>query len=161
MPILVLARHAHATAEPMRDFDRPLTEEGLAEARAAGQFLAQYPLTHLVASPAKRTAQTGEAVVHALAEAGQTDANGQPVQLLFDSSLYEASPTAWIEVISAIPPEADGAYIVGHNPVVWATIEHLAGQSVAEFKPSSVAVFDIPHWNPEKYPVPVVRNFCV
>lgn len=154
MPHLVLARHATAARPPMADFDRPLTAAGSAEAAAAGEHLTRYPLTHLVASAALRTVQTGEAVARALADA--------PV-LHTDRALYEADIDAWLEVIATIPETATGAYIVGHEPTVSAVIGHLcpALGVPQRFRPSSVAVFDLPHWGlaPGDYPMPEIRNF--
>lgn len=154
MPHLVLARHATAARPPMADYDRPLTAAGSAEAAAAGEHLTRYPLTHLVASAALRTVQTGEAVVRALTDA--------PV-LHTDRALYEADIDAWLEVIATIPETATGAYIVGHESTVSAVIGHLcpALGVPQRFRPSSVAVFDLPHWGlaPGDYPMPKIRNF--
>lgn len=159
MPTLVLARHAHATHEPMPDFDRHLTEEGLAEAALAGRFLSQFALTHLVASPAKRTTQTGQAVVDALNNAYKGRPDFEPVELTFEPALYDATVQTWLDTINAIPRDAKGAYIVGHNPIVWETVERLGGVSYKKFKPSSVAVFQLPSWDVDTWPEPTVRNF--
>lgn len=166
MPHLVLARHATAARPPVADFDRPLTEAGSAEAAAAGEHLTRYPLTHLVASAALRTVQTGEAVVRALTERAGSGAPGNtgdaPV-LHTDRALYEADIDAWLEVIATIPETATGAYIVGHESTVSAVIGHLcpALGVPQRFRPSSVAVFELPHWGlaPGDYPMPEIRNF--
>lgn len=160
MPTLVLARHATAARPPVADFDRPLTEAGSAEAAAAGEHLTRFPLTHLVASAALRTVQTGEAVVRAFADAAGT---GDGPVLHTDRALYEGDIDAWLEVIATIPAEATGAYIVGHEPTVSAVIGRLcpALGVPQRFRPSSIAVFDLPHWGlaPGDYPRPEIRNF--
>ena len=64
---LILLRHAHA--EPpdagQADLDRPLSPEGLAEAEAAGRWLAEQGLVPdcVLCSPARRTRETLEAVL--------------------------------------------------------------------------------------------------
>lgn len=160
MPYLVLARHAtavKAAAVPVDDFDRPLTEAGFAEAAAAGEFLAGLPLEHCVASAALRTVQTGEAVIEAAAR------RGTEPRLLTDSALYDSDVDAWLEAISVIPAAAAGAYLVGHEPTVSEVIGVLCSDlGVPErFRPSSVAVFDLPSWGAEvgRFPVPEIRNF--
>ncbi|WP_101650136.1 SixA phosphatase family protein [Brevibacterium ihuae] len=162
MPVLVLARHAKAARPPVADVDRPLTEAGEIEAARAGEHLAGLPLTHLVASAALRTVQTGEAVVAALGRAAGPAGREAP-RLLTDRALYESGIEYWLEVIRTIPAEAPGAYIVGHEPTVSAVIGHLCpGFGVPErFRPSSIAVFDLPSWDvePGDYPTPEIRCF--
>ena len=64
---LILLRHAHAepaaTGQP--DMDRPLSPEGLAEAEAAGRWLAEQALIpdRVLCSPSRRTRETLEAVL--------------------------------------------------------------------------------------------------
>ena len=159
MPTLVLARHAHATHDPMPDFDRHLTEEGEAEAVLAGRFLSQFALTHLVSSPAKRTTQTGQAVVDALNDAYRGRPDFKQVELQFEPALYNATVQTWLDTINAIPEDVPGAYIVGHNPIVWETVERVGGVSLKKFKPSSVAVFQLPSWDVDSFPEPTVRYF--
>lgn len=160
MPILALARHAQASDRPGLDFDRPLTDKGFAQARAAARFLSQFPLTHVVASPALRTKQTGQAVVDALNDAHAGSPGWEPVSLSFHPGLYEAELDTWLDVIAAIPENAPGAYIVGHNPTVWRAVCTLSEQVLMDYRPSTVAVFDIPRWGVEiPYPAPDVREF--
>ncbi len=156
MPILVVARHAHTEKDADSDFDRRLTPEGEAEAARAGQFLSDLPLDYLVASSAVRTQQTGEAVAQAQREAGHD------VELHSDEALYQGTVEDWLEAISAIPESARGAYIVGHMPTVAAVVTALCGAEPESFKPSTIAVFELPEWNvtPGDYPQPQIRNFC-
>ena len=67
---LILLRHAHAEpgAAGQADFDRPLSSQGLAEAEAAGRWLADQGLVpdRVLCSPARRTRETLEAFVSAL-----------------------------------------------------------------------------------------------
>jgi phosphohistidine phosphatase SixA len=83
---LILLRHAHA--EPatagQADLDRPLSAEGLAEAEAAGRWLAEQKLVPdcVLCSPARRARETLEAV---LGTVGYVDQRIEP-------SIYEATP---------------------------------------------------------------------
>lgn len=156
MPVLVIARHAHAEDGAGSDFDRRLTAAGEAEAARAADFLAPLPLTHLVASPAARTRATGEALVRALRERG-----GAEAVLESDPALYNGPVQAWLDAIAAIPGDAAGAYIVGHQPSAAATVEALTGTAPESFRPSSVAVFELDSWDvePGQYPAPQLRDF--
>ena len=64
---LILLRHAHAEAAAtgQADLDRPLSAEGLAEAEAAGRWLASNRLVPdcVLCSPSRRTRETLEAVL--------------------------------------------------------------------------------------------------
>ena len=64
---LILLRHAHAEpgAAGQADFDRPLSSQGLAEAEAAGRWLADQGLVpdRVLCSPARRARETLEAVL--------------------------------------------------------------------------------------------------
>ena len=67
---LILLRHAHAepSAPGQADLDRPLSSEGLAEAEAAGRWLAENRLVPdcVLCSPARRARETLEAVLGAI-----------------------------------------------------------------------------------------------
>lgn len=105
---LILLRHAHADAAApgQDDAGRPLSDTGLAEARAAGDWLRQHGLRpdRVLCSPARRTRQT----LDALGELGCSDVREEP-------AIYEASPGTLAALADA---HADAAclLIVGHNP---------------------------------------------
>lgn len=155
MPVLVLARHAHAQPTGASDFERTLTPEGEAEATRAAASLSALDLDFLVASSATRTVQTGDAVRVAQARAG----NDRPLHT--DSTLYDANVEAWLEVLELIPLDARGAYVVGHMPTVAHVIEVLTGAPVSCFVPSSTAVFALPSWDVAvgDFPAPTTRDF--
>ena len=64
---LILLRHAHAEhgTTGQADIDRPLSAEGIAEADAAGRWLAERKLIpdRVLCSPARRTRETLEGVI--------------------------------------------------------------------------------------------------
>jgi phosphohistidine phosphatase len=137
---LILLRHAHAepASAGQSDLDRPLSPEGLAEAEAAGRWLAEHKLVpdRVLSSPARRTRETVEAV---LASVGYVDQR-------LDDGIYEGTPGTLAELADT-HRDADRLLLVGHNP----GLEHLAalmhsGQS-GDFRgipPGGIAVLTLP-----------------
>ncbi len=109
MRTLILLRHAHAepASDGQPDLDRALSAEGLAEAEAAGRWLAEQGLTpdRTLCSPARRTRETLEAVLHSI---------GYVEQRLVDS-IYEATPGTLAALVDE-HHEAERLMLVGHNP---------------------------------------------
>ena len=117
-----------------------------------------------IASAARRTVQTGQAVVEAVnrAHGGTLDEPGE-LTLREDPSLYAGSVDDWLDAINSIPADAQCAYIVGHQPTVSEVVGHLnpEGGVPDAFRPSSIAVFDLESWDvePGQYPAPQIRVF--
>jgi phosphohistidine phosphatase len=110
----IIVRHAHAESPDHRgtDFERPLTERGLAEARSTARAIAAsgHRPTLLLASPARRTRQTAEIL------AGEFQLPAQALR--FVDSLYNASAgTLETELRKAAMPEGL-VLLVAHNPGV-------------------------------------------
>lgn len=106
---LILLRHAHAlpAAPGQADLDRPLSTEGLAEAEAAGHWLAQHRLVPdcVLCSPSRRTRETLEAVLGVI---GYVDQRIEP-------AIYEATPGTLIALADG-HAQAERLLLVGHNP---------------------------------------------
>ncbi|WP_409485240.1 SixA phosphatase family protein [Arsenicicoccus dermatophilus] len=105
---LVLMRHSEAaTGGP--DHDRPLTEQGLADSRAAGRWLARQvgEIDLVVLSDAVRTRQTWEAAVEGGAIARQVRAT---------ETIYEASLDHLLAEVAHLPDEATTVLMLGHAP---------------------------------------------
>ena len=137
---LVLLRHAHAepASAGQSDMDRPLSPEGLAEAEAAGRWLAENKLIpdRVLCSPARRTRETVEAV---LAAVGYVDQR-------LDDGIYDATPGT-LAALADAHREADRLLLVGHNPGLeqLAALMH-SGQS-GDFRgmpPGGVVVLTLP-----------------
>ncbi|WP_123770219.1 SixA phosphatase family protein [Vulcaniibacterium tengchongense] len=137
---LILLRHAHAepASAGQADLDRPLSAEGLAEAEAAGRWLAANKLVPdcVLCSPARRTRETLEAV---LAVIGYVDQRIEP-------AIYEATPGTLIALADA-HGDAGRLMLVGHNP----GLERLAallhsGQSgdYRGMPPAGIAALSLP-----------------
>jgi len=110
MDRLILMRHARAERRSAsgEDFDRPLTEQGRADAAAIGQALARDGLAPGLAlvSAAQRTAETWEAMKPAFPKARS--------QVLRE--LYNAPPMAILDALEGTT--AGTVMVIGHNPGV-------------------------------------------
>jgi phosphohistidine phosphatase SixA len=137
---LILLRHAHAeaAASGQADLDRPRSAEGLAEAEAAGRWLAENRLVPdcVLCSPARRSRETLEAVLGAI---GYVDQRIEP-------SIYEATTGTLIDLADA-HLQAERLLMVGHTP----GFEQLAallhsGQSgdYRGMPPAGIAVLTVP-----------------
>ncbi|RZK98900.1 MAG: histidine phosphatase family protein [Rubrivivax sp.] len=137
---LILLRHAHAepAADGQPDIDRPLTLQGLAEAQAAGRWLAEQGLVpdRVLCSPARRARETLEAVL---------EATGYVEQRL-EPGIYEATAGTLAELADA-SRETERLLLVGHNPGLerLAALMH-SGQSgdYRGMPTSSVVVLKLP-----------------
>lgn len=137
---LILLRHAHAepAAEGQADLDRPLTPLGLAEAQAAGRWLAQQKLVpdRVLCSPARRARETLAAVLESLGN----------VEQRLEAEIYEGTPGTLSELADA-NRDCDRLLMVGHNPGLerLAALMH-SGQSgdYRGMPTSSVVVLGLP-----------------
>jgi phosphohistidine phosphatase len=108
---LVLMRHAKAEKHAATDHDRPLSERGLRDARAAGSLLARrgdVPALVLV-STSQRTRDTWDALSAGL----------DPVpEAWFDRALYDAGSKAVVELLGAVGADVPSVLVIGHNPTM-------------------------------------------
>jgi phosphohistidine phosphatase SixA len=137
---LILLRHAHAvSALPgQADLDRPLSPEGLAEAEAAGRWLAEHGLVPdcALCSPARRTRETLEAV---LGVVGYVDQRLEP-------SIYEATPGALIALADA-HCDTERLLVIGHNPGLEQLVALLHSGQSGDYRgmpPGGIAVLTLP-----------------
>lgn len=118
MKTILLMRHAKAepSASGARDFDRGLTGRGEHDAREMGGYLRRIEVVPdlVLASDARRAKRTAELAAEA---AGVT----RPLHL--EHALYDASGSAWIEVLGTLPRKVERPLVVAHMP----GIAHAAG----------------------------------
>ncbi|MGN6373994.1 MAG: SixA phosphatase family protein [Sphingomonas sp.] len=111
MKTLTLLRHAKSGwDDPVaRDFDRPLNAKGARAATTMGHKMRSLGLTfdHVVASPALRVMET---VDHLAA------GYGRRIEPQWDRRLYLASAAMLLDLIHALPQEAEHVLLIGHNP---------------------------------------------
>lgn len=123
----ILVRHAHAEWSHYagRDFDRPLTQRGLDDARAAAAALrdAQLKPELIVASPARRTRQTAEILGAELQLPPQT--------LCLVDALYNAGPAMLEAELRNAQGDRRLVMLVAHNPGVSELARRLAKEPLA------------------------------
>ncbi|QOY62816.1 histidine phosphatase family protein [Lysobacter sp. H21R4] len=137
---LILLRHAHAehATAGQADIDRPLSAQGVAEAEAAGRWLAERNLApdRVLCSPARRTRETLEGV---LAVIGYVE---QRIQ----EEIYDAEPGALI-ALADNSAGVERLMLVGHNPGLELLAALLYSGRTGDYRgmpPGSVAVLSIP-----------------
>lgn len=137
---LILLRHAHAepAASGQSDLDRPLSSHGLAEAEAAGRWLAEQRLLpdRVLYSPARRARETLEAVLETL---GYVEQRMEP-------SIYDATPGMLADLADA-HREVGRLMMVGHNPGFERLVALMHSGQSGEYRgmpPAGVAVLRLP-----------------
>ncbi len=107
---LIVMRHAKAEPFAESDHARELTERGVAAAHDVGTRLREAGLRpdHAVVSSATRTRQTWAAVAES---AGLADC-----AVSFDDAVFNGSVETVMEVLAALPEDAETVVFVGHNP---------------------------------------------
>lgn len=140
MRTLILLRHAHAEPAAMgqADVDRPLSPEGLAEAEAAGRWLAEHGLVpdRVLCSPARRTRETLEAVLGVVGF----------VEQRLEAGIYEATPGT-LAALADAHREVERLLLVGHNPGLERLLALLHSGQSGDYRgmpPGSVAVLEMP-----------------
>ena len=133
---VILLRHAHAEkqASGQNDADRELSERGIAEAKAAGKWLAKQDLSSItiLCSPSVRTRQT---LQYALGN----------VEATFEPRIYEAT-AGELDALIDEHEDAKRLLLVGHNPGFETLVALLATGQSGDFRgmpPGGVAWFEI------------------
>jgi phosphohistidine phosphatase len=137
---LILLRHAHAEpATPgQADLDRPLSPDGVAEAEAAGRWLAEHRLVPdcVLCSPSRRTRETLEAVLGAIGY----------VEQRLEPAIYEATPGTLIALADA-HAQVGRLLIVGHNPGLEQLVALMHSGQSGDYRgmpPGAIAVLRLP-----------------
>ena len=111
MKQIFLMRHAKAipAVEGQEDFDRPLSDQGCADADLMGRYIASLAIrpSYVACSSALRTRQTWEIIAPYLPE-------DQP--MLFEDSLYLANGLALSYRLRELNNRAGSVLVIGHNP---------------------------------------------
>jgi phosphohistidine phosphatase SixA len=137
---VILLRHAHAepASAGQADLDRPLSPVGLAEAEAAGRWLAGQGLQpdRVLCSPARRTRETLEAVLAVTGYAEQR----------LEDAIYAATPGTLIGLLQE-QNEVERLLLVGHNPGLERLVALLDSGQSSDYRgmpPAGVAVLALP-----------------
>lgn len=120
MPTLLLLRHAEA--EDFRpghpDLDRRLTERGVGQAQAVGEFVREQEISidYALCSVAERTRQTLAAL-------------GLSCPTEFAKAIYNAPSDTILNVVRELDDSINIALIVGHSPGIPALVHDLADET--------------------------------
>ena len=146
MKTLFACRHAKALPiEGMQtDYDRPLSERGIRDARAMGQTWRELGI-HLdaaLSSPSRRTLMTAVEV---------TSAVGFPLDRVETNDCwYLACETTWLQAVQQIDEEVEVAALFGHNPGIHYFSDRLCREcgQLPGFRTMEVAQFeiDVTYW---------------
>ena len=137
---LILLRHAHAELPRtgQADFDRPLSDEGLAEADAVAAWLRDKSLLPdlVLCSPARRARETLDAVTQVVGELDKR----------LEASIYEATAGTLAGLVDS-HRQADRLLLVGHNPGLERLLALLHSGQSGDYRgmpPAAVAVLHLP-----------------
>jgi phosphohistidine phosphatase len=136
---LFLMRHAKAASEEgVPDHDRPLTEQGVADARTMGRWLRDNggAPDAVWCSSALRARQTWSAVASELPTDPPTT---EPSYL---RSVYQAGPGDLLDLLRDVPPEVESVLVLGHNPTMEQAIAGLTGEP-RDFPAGAIAALDV------------------
>jgi phosphohistidine phosphatase len=143
MKTLYLLRHAKSSWDDpsLADFERPLNGRGRIAAPFMGKLMRKRRLLPeiVISSPATRARATAEMAV---------EAAGLDAVIVFEPSIYEASPNALRKIASGIDDEYRSAMLVGHNPGMEGFLYYLAG-TLEPMPTAGLAVLelDIKKWS--------------
>ena len=141
--LLVVMRHAKAEQAGPTDFERPLAERGLRDAREAGAWLAGqgFAADRALVSAALRTRETWAAVA-----AGA----GWELEPEADRSLYVAEVDSALDLVGLVDDSVQRLVVIGHNPTMAYLSQllsdgtapaELEGPLMSGFPTSALAVF--------------------
>ena len=104
-------RHAKAEQSAPSDYERQLSDRGMADAAAAGTWLAARDVVpdQALVSAAVRTQQTWEAVA---------DGAGWDLEGTLEEALYEAGPETALDLVRQTEDHVRTLVVVGHNPTM-------------------------------------------
>ena len=112
MKTLLLVRHAKSSWDDITqsDFERPLNERGKTDAPKMGKRLhkSKVKIDAFISSPAKRAKKTAQYFIK--------EFDGKEDDIIFISSLYDASVSDFNAAIKTIDDKYDNVAIFSHNP---------------------------------------------
>ena len=143
MKRLLLLRHAKSSWDDasLDDWERPLNDRGRRDAPPVGEWLRDHlrQPDAIITSDAVRARTTAEAVAKAA---------GYSREIVIEPSLYLATPQAVLDLLNAVPDEAQTVLVVGHNPGLEELVRQLTGKYHA--MPTAALIeleLPIEHWS--------------
>jgi phosphohistidine phosphatase len=140
MPNLYVFRHGEA-APGSPDFDRPLSDKGIADMEYLSKKLARWPMKKamLVSSPSLRTKMTTEILLRNLRKFN--------LSFALEENGYLASDEVWFKFLEELSDEFESCIIVGHNPGVTDLVKRLTGSDISMPPGTGVMIdFELKAW---------------
>jgi len=124
---LYVLRHGKASSageEICRDFDRPLTDKGIEQAKQIGEWMSVHNIKPdiVLTSPAKRALNTTEIVSAKL--------NIEPQKIYVEKVMYDAGLDALLTMLANCSPQHQKVLLVGHNPSLEYLVDYLLSASI-------------------------------
>jgi phosphohistidine phosphatase len=144
MKQLMLVRHAKSSWDaPLRDFDRPLTSNGIHDAHLVSSEISKHiPKMYLLwSSPAKRAAETAVIFAQNLSF---------PVEsIVFKEELYTFDGKKLEEIIKSCPDVYDNLIVFGHNEAITNFVNKFGNIFVDNVSTSGFVkiIFENTSWN--------------
>lgn len=127
MRSILLLRHAESSRDDssLKDFDRPLAEDGRKDARQMGNFVKSVEAFpgYIMSSPAKRAKQT----VQIFAKTAGIDLS----LIKWNKDFYSGSPRDYLTAVQEAENTAESILLVGHNPLLEQTASLLCNKEGA------------------------------
>ncbi len=130
---LILLRHAEASSEADKDFNRPLTGNGQRAARHLAQWFEENDITidRIYSSSAIRAISTAEILAERLG-----------VSVKKEEELYESSVRIFLRLINETNAGFDVVLYLGHNPTITYLGEYLTGEPL-NMEPAGATIIDL------------------
>jgi phosphohistidine phosphatase len=144
MKTLLVLRHAKTQPDaPNGDHARHLTERGHRDAQGMAEYIkaAIGAPDAIVTSDARRAMQTAEIVATVV---------GFSHPLTIQSRIYAAGLSTLLDVVRALPDDADRVILIGHNPGFEELADALSSDNADVRLPTSALAhleFDAPNWS--------------
>ena len=144
MKSITLIRHAEASysTQVLTDFDRPLTIQGVDDAKLMGCTLSdkKIKINLVISSSANRALTTAQIIC---------DKIGYKNSIQEKQTMYHASADEIINLISNCNNQINSIALFGHNPTFHILIEKLTNQHFEKFPPCAIAKvnLNIHNWN--------------
>ena len=140
MKILIFLRHGKSSwkQEDIDDSLRQLKSSGIEEIQEVSAFFAQKKINidRVLSSPAIRAYNTSLIFMHAL--------NIPVSSLVLDERIYESTAALIIKSIQRTPDSVNTLLVVGHNPSLSSTIEHLSSEAYTELPTGALVTLQAP-----------------
>ena len=145
MKKLLIIRHAKAESGDLKikDFDRPLSQSGVEDAKQMGQKLLQksISLDGVISSPALRAITTAQVICN---ELGLNQEN-----IILELNIYEAAVSQLLKTINNIDNRLCSVVLFGHNPGLTMLSRDLTNADIYDLPTCGMVMleFEVDEWN--------------